>query len=165
LNNDSSSLSPIGTFWFAWVPDVYGYDLLPSTPSSIGTPDGWSAYTTGGDSYYYPDGYGIQFYANGAGLAPGSSIDFQFTSVDSPAVLAATSPYFGLAADSSYIYSTYAQSDPGALVSPQLSAVPEPSALSLLAAAGAALLFLGNRQQLRKFQPVAAKIGPEHDVH
>jgi hypothetical protein len=155
LNNDSSSMNPIGTFWFAWVPDVYGYDLLTAMPMNLQTPANWGGYVTGGDSYYYADGYGIQFYANGAPLAPGSSLTFGFNSTDSPATLNATSPYFNLPASTSYIYAGYAEGDPGAEIA--LQVVPEPSSLSLVLVALFGLIF-GGRRSLPKFRPLPMKL-------
>jgi hypothetical protein len=157
LNNSSSSMNPIGTFWFAWVPDVYGYDLLTSMPMNLQTPAGWGGYVTGGDSYYYPDGYSIQFYANAAPLAPGSSLTFGFNSTDSPATLNATSPYFNLPASTSYIYASYAEGDPGAEIA--LQVVPEPSSLSLVLVAVFGVIF-GGRRSLPKFQHLPVRLRP-----
>src|SRR5471030_1623595 len=70
LNNDGSSTASIGTFWFAWVPDYYGYDLLTSVPTITQTPYGWYSYPNN-NSYYYPDGYSLEFYNSyGMALAP-----------------------------------------------------------------------------------------------
>ena len=41
LNNNSSSTTSIETFWFAWSPYYYGYDLLTSAPTITQTPSGW----------------------------------------------------------------------------------------------------------------------------
>src|SRR5689334_20687895 len=55
VTNSSSSTSPIGTFWYAWIP---GYDYLATTPISVTPPTGWTKTVThGGPS----DGYGIEF--------------------------------------------------------------------------------------------------------
>lgn len=149
LNNESSSMNPVGTFWFAWVPDYYGYDLLTSSPTSIQAPSGWSYYVTGPNNYYYPDGYGIQFYNYDSPMNPGSSLTFGFTSPDSPDMVEGTSQYFPDAATTSYVYSSYAEYDPGAEV--DLTPVPEPSSLGLLAF-GAVGLFVTRRRYLRAKQ-------------
>src|SRR5438477_10889674 len=55
LNNDSSATESIETFWFAWVPDYYGYDLLASAPTINQLPAGWSDYVSY-NNYYLPPG-------------------------------------------------------------------------------------------------------------
>lgn len=141
LKNDSSSQVSIGTFWFAWVPDDYGYDLLASEPTVTQLPGGWSPYINYGN-YYYPDGYSIEFYnSSGSPLAPGGSYTFGFNSADSPATLLQNSPYDSIPTLTSYVYSGYAFGDPGAefLVTP--TAVPEPSIAALLGICATSLLF------------------------
>ena len=156
LNNNISSLNPIGTFWFGWVPDYLGYDLLPSFPSNVQTPDGWGYNINYGSGYgYYPDGYSIEFYANDAPLAPGSSLTFAFNSTDSPSDINGTSPFLGIPASTSYVYSGYAFSDGGAEIS--LTPVPEPSSISLLMA-GAAILIWTGRRSLGRQQLAPAKL-------
>jgi hypothetical protein len=157
LNNDSSSTEPIETFWFAWVPNVYGYDLLASAPTITQLPAGWSDYVSSANYYLPPgaDGYSIEFYnyntppaAGAGGLAPGGSLSFGFNSPDSPATLAKNSSYYPVPTLTSYVYTTYAESDPGAelLVTP--TAVPEPSTTALLEVCAAGLLFVYSRQRL-----------------
>src|SRR5579885_1566641 len=76
LNNDSFSMQSIGTFWFAWVPDYYGYDLLNSAPTITQMPAGWYGYVNN-NGYYYPDGYSIEFYNYyGSAIQPGSTATF-----------------------------------------------------------------------------------------
>jgi hypothetical protein len=141
LHNSSSSTASIGTFWFAWVPNVYGYDLLPSSPTVTQSPAGWYDYV-GNNSYYYPDGYSINFYNYyGSSLAPGQTDTFAFNSPDSPTTLGHTSPFYGVPALTSYVYDD-SGSDPGTQILVSPSAVPEPSTAALLLGAGAAgLLF------------------------
>ena len=143
LYNSSSSTQSLGTFWFGWVPTgPYGYDLLPSSPSNIQAPYGWY-WSVDNESYYYPDGYSIDFYNYyGSSLAPGQTDTFAFNSPDSPDTLSQTSPYFGVPTLTSYFFDDTG-SDPGTqtLVTP--AAVPEPSSLALLAGGTAVgLLFL-----------------------
>src|SRR4051812_25004523 len=38
LTLTNTGTSPIGTFWFAWIP---GYDLLPTVPTAINAPTNW----------------------------------------------------------------------------------------------------------------------------
>jgi len=77
----NTGTSGIGTLWYAWNP---GQDYLPTMPTSVGTPAGWTLDgITHGDS---GDGYGIHW--GGGTLASGATLDgFLFSSTDSPAVL------------------------------------------------------------------------------
>jgi hypothetical protein len=153
LNNDSSSTASIGTFWFAWVPDNYAYDLLPSDPTVTQTPSGW-LYDVDYGNYYYPDGYSIYFYNySGASLAPGGSDTFKFTSIDSPATLGQYSPFYYIPTLTSYVYDD-SGSDPGTefLVTP--AAAPEPSVTSLLGVCAACLLFTARRRMSPLKQPI-----------
>lgn len=155
LNNEASSMNPIGTFWFAWLPDDYGHNLLTSYPNSVQTPAGWYGYVSGPNYYYYPDGYGIQYYASGAGLMPGQSLTFGFNSSDAPSVVEGNSQYDGgVLTTASYVYMGYAEGDPGAEVF--VTAAPEPSSLGLLAVGMAGFAFvLRNRWNPRRLSPVA----------
>lgn len=79
----------IGTFWFSWIP---GEDFLPSAPLSASNPAGWGNAPIGGGLY---DGSSIQWVASSNAITPGHSLSgFAFTSADSPAVLAGTSPFY-----------------------------------------------------------------------
>ena len=102
LNNSASSTDSIGTLWFAWVP---GADFLPTSPSSIVAPTGWTANVTNEGPN---DGFAIQYVASSAAfdLAPGKSLSgFGFTSVDTPAQLAGNSPFFPtIPATTSFVY-------------------------------------------------------------
>jgi hypothetical protein len=87
LNNTGSTT--IGTFWFAWIP---GYDFLPSGPTNITSPPGWTYYVEG-----LGGGYSIQWTATtiAARLAAGANLaGFGFDSPDSPAVLRGPAPSF-----------------------------------------------------------------------
>jgi hypothetical protein len=79
--------TPIGTFWFSWVP---GQGYLPDLPSPV-APTGWSAHLTDGPPP--ADGYSIQWVAGqGAALQPGQSLGgLAFTTVTSPSTLFAPS--------------------------------------------------------------------------
>ncbi len=145
LTNESASTQPIGMFWFAWVPDYYGYDLLTSYPTVTQMPNGWYAYIVNG-SYYYPDGYSIDFYNySGSALMPGSSVTFGFNSADSPDTLGQNSQYYPVPTMTSYVYNSYPPSDSGAqfVVTPAVTPPPPPVAPAL---SGSALAGNGSFQ-------------------
>jgi hypothetical protein len=155
LNNDGSATESIGTFWFAWVPDYYGYDLLTSSPTVTQLPYGWYPYVSN-DNYYYPDGYSIEFYNYyGLALAPGGSYTFGFNSPDSPATLAQNSPYDTIPTLTSYVYSGGPFEDPGAQF---VVAVPEPSTIGLIGTGAVGLLFAARRQMSLLKQMIPAAI-------
>jgi hypothetical protein len=137
LTNSSSSTSPVGTFWFSWVP---GKDLMSSSPLSEITPTGWTANVTHGGA---TDGFGIQWVANGANsdLTPGNSLTFGFKSAEPPAELAGLSKLFpSLPESTAFVYSGGPFSDAGdQIVATPLASVPEPSSLLLTLVGGLAL--------------------------
>jgi hypothetical protein len=84
-----SGTTPIGTFWFSWVP---GEGFLPDIPTFV-APQGWSAQVTDGTPP--ANGYSILWLANDqpSGLQPGQSLGgFSFTSHTAPATVFGTSP-------------------------------------------------------------------------
>ena len=88
LNNSASSSASIGSLWFAWVP---GADFLPTNPSNLIAPTGWTATVTNEGPN---DGFAIQYVASSPGfdVAPGKSLTgLGFTNTDSPATLAGNS--------------------------------------------------------------------------
>ncbi len=112
--------TPLGTFWFAWVP---GEDFLPTRPSSATSPPGWGnaagtsstpAFTGSNNSF---DGTAIQWVAQstGAAIQPGQSLSsFEFTTQDTPAQLAADAPtHAGSPVMTSFVYSGLPFSDAG----------------------------------------------------
>lgn len=107
--NDTGTTN-IGTFWFAWVP---GADFLPSSPSAVSNPTGWTDTLTGTNNS--SDGTAIEWVASSNAITPGHSLTgFDFTTTDSPAALAGNSPTHP--ADkvlTSFIYSGAPFSDAG----------------------------------------------------
>jgi hypothetical protein len=78
--------TPLGTFWFGWLP---GENFLPSVPSSTSNPSGWTSSIMGAGNSL--DGSSIQWVAQSAAsdIAAGQSLSgFDFSSADSPTVLA-----------------------------------------------------------------------------
>src|SRR5712692_9275440 len=88
LNNTAASTSPIGTFWYSWIPRQ---DFLPSTPTSVQPPTGWTDAIT---HFGALDGYAIEFTASTSLISPGSSLAFKFSSPDSPTAIAGKSPFY-----------------------------------------------------------------------
>jgi hypothetical protein len=92
VNNTGSTT--VGTFWFSWVP---GQDYMSAQPTSISSPAGWSAQVTTAN-YSGQTGYAIEWQASGAGndiQSGGSSSSFSFNSTETPAQMAADSPFDG----------------------------------------------------------------------
>jgi len=138
LNNKTGSGQSVGMFWFAWVPDYGGYDLLPSYPTITQIPDGWYAYVIN-NSDYYPDGYSIEFfnYDPSLDLMPGNSFTFVFNSADSPDTLNQDSSYYPVPTLTSFVFNDYSMSDAGAeFVVTQTGTPPPPPVLNGLAVTG-----------------------------
>ena len=145
LNNTGTT--PIGTFWFGWVP---GNGFLSATPTDIGTPAGWTEMTTN-------SGAAIQFVTS-TPLAAGSSLTgFTFDSTETPAELLSAftgmEPGTGDPESTAFVYSgapLVGVGDQFVVTGATAAAVtPEPSTLALfgtgiLGLAGAARLKLLN---------------------
>lgn len=131
LTLTDTGTTPIGTFWVGWIP---AYDLLPSAPTSIVSPTGW----TGKNA---PDVFGVasaQWVNPTSPLQPGHSLSgFTFDTPDSN-VTTGTSNFFGTPIDQSYVYIGAPETDPGFALVPTV--VPEPASLALLAAPAVLLL-------------------------
>lgn len=110
INVTDTGTTNIGTFWFAWVP---GDDFLPSVPSATSSPTGWSNTLTGSENA--TDGTAILWVASSNAITPGSSLGgFDFTTTDSPAVLAGMSPsHPSEPVTTTFIYSGQPFSDAG----------------------------------------------------
>lgn len=124
LNNEAGSASSLETFWYSWVP---GANFLPSNPTTISAPSGWAAAVTHVSA---GDGYGIQFTTSTSPLNPGSSLEFGFSSSDTPTAIAGDSPFYpGTPVGTSFVYS----GGPFAGSSQQfvVQSVPEPMSLTL----------------------------------
>jgi hypothetical protein len=128
LNNTGSV--PLETFWFSWIP---GYDLLPSTPSTVISPGTW------GETIQKEGINGttasIQWVNAGAPLAGGQSLSgFDFITSDPPSVINGTD--FGLPVEYSYVYTGVGETGTPGFLSVQTVAapLPEPTSLALVAA-------------------------------
>lgn len=143
LNNSASSTDPVETFWYSWVP---GADFLPSNPLTLNAPTGWGATVT---HLGASDGFGIQFTTTTSPLAPGSSMDFGFSSSDTPAVIAGDSPFFpGNPVGTSYVYSGAPFSGNSAQF--VVASVPEPDERGLLCIGGIGVLIAELRRRNRR---------------
>jgi hypothetical protein len=121
----------IGTFWFAWT--NLGADFLPSSPTGVSGPAGWTDPIT----HNFPsDGYGIEYYnLSGSPISPGADGLFHFTSTASPLVLSGNAPVVGNKITTSWVYIGFPESDAGFRV--DATVAPEPTSL-VLAGTGAA---------------------------
>jgi hypothetical protein len=129
LTNASSSNSGIGTFWYAWVPDV---DYLATSPITVSPPAGWTDNITNEGP---GDGFAIQFVASSAAndVQPGSSLNFSFTSADSPTSVNGNSVFYpGAPVNTSFVYPQGPFSDAGheVVVTPAQAPTPTPTGTS-----------------------------------
>ena len=127
LTLTDTGTTPVGTFWFAWVP---GENFLTTPASGIDSPAGWTAKTTHAGP---TDGYAIQWVAGAsAALAPGASLGgFSFDSTMSPEQMMGSSAFYPTTpVTTAFVYGGAPFSDSGFKF--EVSAVPEPSSLALL---------------------------------
>jgi hypothetical protein len=131
----------ISSLWFGWVPF---YDLLPSAPTSISSPSGWTGINA-------PDFFGVasvQWSTASSPIAPGQSLSgFKFDSPDSPAVIGGTSFFAGFPVTESYVYAgPPVQSGSGGVGISAAVQTPEPGAIALLLA-GPSILCLRRKRR------------------
>lgn len=137
LKNSAASTSPLGTFWYAWIPGGF---FLPSSPSSVTAPTGWSDTIQAGSGKY-----SILFTDNSPTLnviQPGGSLNFGFTTVDTPATLAAITAANG----TTTVYSGNSAFSGNSFEFNVTQAVPEPSPLVLITVGSLSLFFAIRRK-------------------
>ena len=128
LTLDNTGTVDINALWYGW---TIGSFNLPTAPTDISAPTGWSGSALGKS---------IEFANNsGATVGPGQSISFSFESTSTPTAMT-TGVNDGDPTGESVAYNANNgfgdQSDPGvasAPFQPTLSSVPEPSTVGLLA--------------------------------
>jgi PEP-CTERM motif len=129
LSLDNTGTVPIEAFWYGWIQGSFN---LPTPPSSITAPTGWTS---------TPDNVGsannsVQFsFGTGSAIAPGTTGIFTFDSTSSPSALTTAPAGESVAYSAPSFMSSFDQSDPGHATGPiqvTLSSVPEPSAIGLL---------------------------------
>lgn len=130
----NTGTTPIGTFWFAWIP---GQDYMATAPITITNPSTWASTVTGGGG---SNGYAILWTAGTTIPAGGTLSTFSFTSADAPASFNGNSVFYPTTpVGTSFVYSGGPFSDSGyQFVVTQAAATPEPASLSLLAIGGLA---------------------------
>jgi hypothetical protein len=133
LTDAANSPSPIGTFWFAWVP---GKDFLTTEPTSVTKPAGWQDNITHTGS---TDGYAVQWEAVSPPIdddtAGNTLTGFSFISADAPSsVFGDSSFYPSFPTSTSEAYDAMPFSDAGTpFVTTAIT--PEPAMLPILAPA------------------------------
>jgi hypothetical protein len=132
----------IATFWFAWTETPASYDFLPTSPTNVVAPSGW--FDPIEHASPSPNGYSLEFYTFGSGVAPNSTGTFQFTTNDTPATLAGPAWFGGHTVTDSVVYQGLPQVGTPLHVA---VAVPEPASLTL-GGAGGLLLLARRRRQL-----------------
>ena len=146
LKNASDATSSIEYFWFGELP---GLNFLPTSPTSVSPPSGWTDIVTHGGS----DGYGIEFDGGSmVAIVAGSSLTFSFQSADSPAQINANSPFYPTYPASMSILwggTPFGPFSPSEELVPQ--PVPEPSSMALVMLCGLGLMGMCWRISVQKF--------------
>ncbi len=150
LNLTNTGTTTIGTFWFAWIP---GAGFLPTVPSSVSSPAGWTEVSTNA-------GHALQWTTTSSLLAPGQSLTgFDFTSTNTPAQLLATYPgtATGVGAGdpdlTSFVYIGAPLGDPGSqfvVTEAAPTVTPEPDSLVLTLTGFGVAGFAALRRRLRR---------------
>jgi hypothetical protein len=103
--------TPLGTFWFAWIP-IPDENFLATQPVSVTPPAGWGDLIT---NNFPTDGFGIEYIAtSSAPLQPGQSLPFSFESTDTPAAVEGVSTFYpGTPVTTSWVFQSTPQPGDG----------------------------------------------------
>jgi len=122
LTLDNTGTIPIESFWYGWTTSG---NNLPSSPFSAGNSLGW-VNTLDGTSIEYKG-------SSGNALAPANSATFTFDSTSTPAQMTNGTAGESVAYAGAIDFTQDQPGDSSAVFAPTLTAVPEPSTVSLLA--------------------------------
>jgi hypothetical protein len=143
----NNGTTTIGTFWFAWTATPANYDFLPTSPTNVTVPAGWTSLIT--HNGFPGDGYGLEMYnVSGSPIGPGQLGLFQFTSPNTPAQLAGNAFFPPNKVTTSFVYIGAPLGDPGFKFNAQV--VPEPALAGLLSI-GACAIGIAARRPTRSF--------------
>ncbi len=92
----------ISTFWFGWIAyaGTIPYDFLPSLPTKVTSPSGWS----GAGLNDGPGFYSIEWYTGTPLTQNQTQSGFVFDSPDAPAAINGTSFFLGYPVRESWVY-------------------------------------------------------------
>jgi hypothetical protein len=145
LTLQNTGTLPIDTFWFAWL-DTPDKSFMSVAPTNVQSPSNWFGLTS---HLTATDGFGIEYYAFGGGLAPGGTLTgFDFVSTESPAQLLGdvSVPGVGnLPVTTTFLYSGGAFSPNVAQIT--TTVVPEPATVVLGLVGSLALLYSWRRSK------------------
>ena len=122
LTLQNTGTIPIQSLWYGWTTSG---NNLPSSPTSAGNSLGWVNTLSGASIKYVGNA--------GNALAPNNSATFTFVSSSTPAQMIAGSAGQSVAYAGGIDFTQNSPGDSSAVFAPALTAVPEPSTLSLLA--------------------------------
>ncbi|HEY4308856.1 MAG TPA: hypothetical protein VGN12_05340 [Pirellulales bacterium] len=145
LTLQNTGTLPIDTFWFAWL-DNPDKSFMSVAPTNVQSPSNWFGLTS---HLGATDGFGIEYYAFGGGLAPGGTLTgFDFVSTESPAQLLGNVSVPGvgnLPVATTFLYSGGAFSANVAQIT--TTVVPEPATVVLGLVGSLALLYSWRRSK------------------
>jgi hypothetical protein len=125
LTLSDTGTTPIGTFWFSWIP---GRGFMTASPSPVASPSGWS------DALTQENGAAILWTTTSAFLQPGHSLTgFSFESTETPAELAGDDAGTGDPVTTAFVYHGAPFSDGGYQLTAR-PAAPEPATWVLMLA-------------------------------
>ena len=106
ISLQNAGATAIGTFWLSWIP---GYNFMPTSPSNIVSPTGWTPHVMAGG------GFSIQWTTTSASLSSGNTLTtFQFDSSTTPTQMMSNATFpGGVPVARSFVYIGAPETDPG----------------------------------------------------